>query len=61
MNNIEDILQAVFIGLIAATFLVNTGRGLKAIEVCYECLIFLNHEALKAEREIFNSFNIRIY
>ena len=61
MNNIEDILNAIGIGLVAATFLLNTGRGLKAIDICKECFIFLNNElhVLKKEEHIFNSVNIR--
>jgi len=61
MNNIDDILQAIFIGLVVATFLLNTGRALKAIEICKECLMPLNNKVLKMEREIFNSLHIGIY
>ncbi|XP_020606616.1 tetratricopeptide repeat protein 28-like [Orbicella faveolata] len=61
MNNIDDILQAIFIGLVVATFLLNTGRALKGIEVCKECLIFLNKKVLKTKAEMFNSLHIRIY
>ena len=50
MHNVEDILQAIFIGLAVATFLLNTGRSLKAIEVCKECLILLNNEHCTARR-----------
>ena len=61
MNNIDEIYQAIFIGLVVATFLLNIGRAHKAIEVCRECLIFLNHEVLKTERENFNLLHINIY
>ena len=61
MNNIEDIFQAIFIGLVVATFLLNTGCALKAIEVSRECLIFLNHNVLKTEGDIFNLPYIKIY
>jgi len=61
MNNITDILKAIFIGLAVATFLVNTVRPLKAIEVCKECLIFLNNKVLETEVEIFNSLYIGVY
>jgi hypothetical protein len=61
MNNKEDILQVIFIGLAVATFLLNTGRGLNAIEVCKECLIFLNNEVLKKEEQIFNLVNSCIH
>ena len=61
MNNI-DIFQAIsVIGWVVATFLLNTVRALKAIEVCRECLILLNHEVLKKETEIFNLPHINIY
>jgi len=61
MNNIGDILQAVFIGLVVAIFLLKTGRGLKAIEVCKECLILQNNDVLKTERETFNLLNTVLY
>ena len=61
MNSTKDILEAVFIGLVVALFLLNTGRALKAIEVCKECLIFLNNRVLKMEGEIFNLLYIHIY
>ena len=61
MNNQTDILQAISIGLVIASFLLNTGRGLKAIEVCKECLTFLNSEERKSGEERFNLINISIY
>ena len=61
MNNIDDIFQAIFIGLVVATFLLNTGRALKAIEVRRECMIFLNPKVLKMEGENFNLLHINIY
>jgi len=55
-------LRAIFVGLAVAIFLLNTGRGLKAIiEVCEECLIVLNSEVLKKEEQIFNLVNVAIY
>ena len=44
MNNIEEIMQAICIGLLAAAFLLNTGRALKAIELCKEGLVLLNNQ-----------------
>ncbi|KAL9986273.1 hypothetical protein ACROYT_G000390 [Oculina patagonica] len=44
MNDIEEVLLALFIGLVVATFLLKTGRTLKAIEICKECLFFQNNE-----------------
>jgi len=38
MNNLE----AIYIGLVVATFLLNTGRASQTIEVCKEILFFLN-------------------
>jgi len=61
MNNIEDILQAIFTGLVVATFLHNTGRASKATEICKECLIFLNNKVLKREGDLSNLLNIKIY
>ena len=61
MNSIEDILQVIRIGLAVATFLLNTGRGLKTIEVCKECLIFLNNEVPEGEYQFFNLVNITLY
>ena len=60
MNNITDLLEASSIGLIIATFLLNTGRGQKVIEVCKECLILLNIVFLK-KGVIFDSLNMAIY
>ena len=61
MTIVEDILQTVSIGLVVAVFLVNTGRARKAVEVCKECLSFLNNRVLKMEGEIFNILYIGIY
>ena len=60
MNITEAILEAAFIVWVAI-FLLNTGRALKAIEVCKECLIFLNTRVVKIEGEIFNLPYIGIY
>ena len=61
MNIIEAILQAITIGLVVAYFLLNTGRALKAIEVCKECLIVLNNEVLQKEKQFVTLSKIRIY
>ena len=52
MNITEFTLQAIFIGMVVATFLLKTGRALKAIEVCKESLIFLNNRVVKMEGKI---------
>ncbi|KAL9967933.1 hypothetical protein ACROYT_G026246 [Oculina patagonica] len=43
MVNLENFCEAIFvaIGLVVARFLLNTGRCIKAIELCKECLILL--------------------
>ena len=58
MNIMTVILQAIFIGLVVATVLLNTGRGLKAIELYLECLIFLNNELLIKGEELPTFVNI---
>ncbi|KAL9986341.1 hypothetical protein ACROYT_G000479 [Oculina patagonica] len=47
----EEVTQAVFIVLTVATFLLNTGRALKAIELCKELLIALNNKALGEKKQ----------
>ena len=61
MTIVEDILQTVSIGLVVAVFLLNTGRARNAIEVCKECLSFLNNRVVKLEGESFNLLYIGIY
>ena len=61
MNITEAFLEAAFIGWVVAIFLLNTGRAVKAIEVCKECSIFLNSIVVKLEEEIFNLLYIGIY
>lgn len=61
MTLIEDILRAVSIGLVVASFLLNTGLAIKAIGVCKECLIILNTKVLKMKDEIFNLSSMGIY
>ena len=38
MNDKNEVIQAISIGLIVAYFLLNTNRVLKSIEICKECL-----------------------
>ena len=51
MNDIEEIIQVIYIGLVVATFLYMTGRSRKAIELCSESLVLLNNEALEKEQQ----------
>ncbi len=63
MNDIQDVIQAIIIniGFYVGTFLLNTGRALKAIEIYKECLIILNNEILKKEDHFVNVVTISIY
>ena len=62
MNNLDYVFQVICVGLAIATFLLNTGRAVKAIEVCKECLILLNNEVLRKKKEKFaNLVSIPIY
>ena len=51
MNYEEKIIQAISISLVVAYFLFNTGRTLKAIELCKESLLLLSDKALSIERQ----------
>ena len=55
MNELEEIIQAIYIGIVVATFLYMTGRAPKAIELCKESLVLLNNKALEKE-ERFGKF-----
>ena len=48
MNSINEfeVILATGIGLVIATFLVNTVRGIKAIKLLKECLVLLNNATL---------------
>ena len=49
MDNVEELMAtfSMFIGLVVATFFLNTGRGLQAVMLGEECLIFLKSNELK--------------
>ena len=62
MNYLDYAFQVISVGSAIAIFLLNIGRGEKAIQVCKECLIFLNNEVLrKKEEEIVRLVSIAIY
>ena len=61
MNNIEEIMPTIFIGLVVATFLLNTGRALKSIELCKENLVLLNNLLPGIEGEIGQEIYRAIY
>ena len=47
-----EIITTIFSGIFVATFLRNTSRVLRALELCKECLILLNNKALAKENKI---------
>ena len=51
MNNVKEIIEAIFIALAVATLLLNTGRALKAIELCKESLVLLSNKALSIKQQ----------
>ena len=63
MTNMEDFvcMSVIAIGVFVATFLLNTGRGLQAIQLGKECLILLNNIDPKKQEHFFKLFKIRIY
>ena len=61
MNKKEEILKTIWIGFLVVIFLLNTGRGLQATELCNECLILLNNLTLGVEDQFKESFYRDIY
>ena len=51
MNNLEQLVEALCIGVGVAWLLLNTNRVEKAIQVYKECLTLLNKKALEKEKE----------
>ena len=61
MNNPDEVIQVISIGVIVVAFLLNTNRFLKAIELCKECLSILENRAGIKDEKISKSFYKRIY
>ena len=61
MNNMDEVLQAISIGLIVAYFLLNTNRVLKSIEICNECLVILKHKAGIKDDKVVMLFHKKLY
>ena len=61
MNYEEDILQAIFIAVVVANFLLNTSRALKAIKLCRESLALLSDEVLSVKRPLQQIIYRKIY
>ena len=61
MNDFEEIMQAIYIGVVVATFLYMTGRARKAIELCKESLVLINNKALEKEKQFAKFLYEEIY
>ena len=61
MENVEKILQALFIGISLASALLQTCRYRKAIELFTECLEFLNKHASSLEAETLKRLSALVY
>ena len=61
MNYEEEIIQAISISLVVVTFLFNTGRTVKAIELCKESLLLLSDKALSIEKQLGQLILKKIY
>ena len=63
MDNILEILQTIHIGAVVATFLLNTGRIIKAVAIFKECLVLLNsnYKALETIKELTTPLLIYVY
>ena len=64
MDNISEIIQTITlynIGAVVATYLFNTGRIIKAVEIFNECLVVLNGKALETIKELTTPLVIYVY
>ena len=61
MDNILEIIQTIHIGAVVATFLFNTGRIIKAVDIFNECLVLLNGKARETIKERTTPFLIYVY
>ena len=61
MDKILEILQTIDIGVEVATFLFNTGRIIKAVDIFNECLVLLNGKALETIKELTTPLLIYVY
>ncbi|KAJ7326097.1 hypothetical protein OS493_027947 [Desmophyllum pertusum] len=61
MDNVEEILQALFIGIAVASVLFQTYRYSKAIELFSECLVFLKKHSTKLKKEKLNELYALVY
>ncbi|CAH3176196.1 unnamed protein product [Porites evermanni] len=61
MNNLEQLVDALCIGVGVAALLLNTNRVEKAIQVYKECVLLLNNKALEKEKEFVELTTYVIY
>ena len=61
MENVEKLLQALFIGISIASVLLQTCRYGKAIELFTECLEFLNKHASSLEAETLKRLSALVF
>ena len=61
MNNVDEVIQVISIGLIVADYLLNTNHFLKAIEICKECLFILKDTADLKDKKIGKLFYKGVY
>ena len=61
MNYEEEIKQAILTGLAVATFLLNIGHALTAIELCKENLVLLSNKALSTDKQLGQLIHKKIY
>ena len=61
MNNLDEVIQVIKVGLIVAGFLLNSNRLLKSIELCKECLFILKDRGGMKDKKLSKSLYIRIY
>ncbi|XP_020632511.1 tetratricopeptide repeat protein 28-like [Orbicella faveolata] len=60
MNNVDEVIQVISVGLVVAGFLLNTNRFLKGVELCKECLFLLKDRAGLKDEKLSKSFYKRI-
>ena len=56
-----EILQTILTGVVIATFLFNTERIVKAVDIFNECLVLLNGKALQTIKELTTPLVTHIY
>ncbi|XP_020627208.1 tetratricopeptide repeat protein 28-like [Orbicella faveolata] len=61
MNNAGEVIAVISIGLLVASFLLNTSRYITAIELCKECLFILKDRAAITADKLSKSFYKGIY